>query len=257
MEPFCALLVCTDPGPFAVIQKILEEHGVTVKAANSVSIATQLLKAFKFDLAIYDHDILGALDLASKAGKKLAANLTANPKIVFAIVQSTDVTGLADKRIHFIMQKPFSSDLFARTLRAAYGAMIRERRVAFRHPVQIKPESSALLQETGNQTLQATTILDLSQTGMCIQTLEILPQGATIQIDFYLPKTRDLIHATGTVMWTRASGRTGIQFAQLPQTEQKQLNAWLDSRMPYEAETIPRVFSPIVRHDRAAHEMPI
>ncbi|HZU33595.1 MAG TPA: PilZ domain-containing protein [Candidatus Angelobacter sp.] len=255
MEPFSALLVCNDPTPLSITQKVLEDHGITVKAANSASTAGQLLKSFKFDLAIYDHDIPGALDLATEAGKSPTAAPAANPKMVFAMVRSTTVSELSGKRIHFMMQKPFSADLLSRTLRAAYGTMIRERRVAFRHPVQIKPESSALLQETGNQALHATIILDLSQTGVCIQTLEILPQGATVQIDFYLPETKELIHATGTVMWTRASGRSGIRFAQLPQTEQKQLNAWLDSRTPYDADTIPRVFPPATRHERGAHEM--
>jgi hypothetical protein len=56
----------------------------------------------------------------------------------------------------------------------------------------------------------------------------------------------------GSVMWTRASGPTGIGFTHIPAPEQKQLTAWLDSKFPYEMEAIPRAVPPASRHDRFA-----
>ncbi|HEX4604861.1 MAG TPA: PilZ domain-containing protein [Candidatus Angelobacter sp.] len=244
MEPFFALLVSADPGPLAVTQKILEEHGVNVKVAASVQAAEQLLKSNKFDLGVFDNDVPGALNLVSVRGA------SANPKMVFALLHSACLNDVRGKRVHFVVQKPFTADLFVRSLRAAYGTMVRERRVAFRHPVQIKPASSVLVQEQGNQNLKSSIILDLSQNGLCIQTQEILPLGATLQIDFHLPEMSELIHISGTVQWTRASGRTGINFKHIPAPEQKHLTAWLDSRLPYATEAIPRAVPQAVRHDR-------
>lgn len=246
MEPFLALLVSSDPGSLAVTQKVLEEYGVSVKIVASAQAAEKLIKTTKFDLGIFDHDVPDALNLTAKRGT------SANPQMVFAMLRSTQVNDVRGKRVHFVVQKPFTADLFARSLRAAYGTMIRERRVGFRHPVQIKPASSVLIQEYGNQSLQSSIILDLSQTGLCIQTKEILPQGATLQVDFHLPDSKELIHVTGSVMWTRASGRTGLRFTNVPMAEHKYLTAWLDSILPYEAEAIPRAVQPAGRHERIA-----
>ena len=245
MEPFVALLVSDDPGSLAIV-RVLEDYGVKVKIVVSAKSAEPLINTTKFDLGIFDHDLPDALSLALKRG------VSANPKMIFALVRNnSQVKDLQGKRVHFLMQKPLSTDLFARSLRAAYGTMLRERRITFRHPVQIRPAQSLLINEEGNQSLKSPLILDISQTGLCIQTQEILQQGANMQIDFHLPEIKDLIHTTGSVMWTRASGRTGIRFTKMPTAEQKHLIAWLDSKLPYEIEAIPKVVLTVTRQERA------
>src|SRR2546426_12791395 len=118
MEPFSALLVCGDPGPLGVIHKVLDEHGVSVKVAATTCAATQLMKPARFDLAILDNDVPGALDLAAL---RVATTM---PKMVFAIVRSVKEKEIQDKRVHFVVQKPFTPDLFSRSVRAAYGPML-------------------------------------------------------------------------------------------------------------------------------------
>jgi CheY-like chemotaxis protein len=241
MEPFIALLVSADPGSLALVQRVLLDNGVNVKVADSAQAAEQLIKTTMFDLGILDHDVPNALSLA------VSRSAGANPKTIFGLLRNHQVKDVRGKRVQFVVQKPFTADLFTRTLRAAYGTMLRERRVTFRHPVQIKPAKSTLLLEGSNQDLQSSKILDLSQSGMCIQTLEVLPLGATLQIDFQLPNAKELIHVTGTVMWTRASGRTGISFTHVVPDEQKQLIDWLDSKMPFRMEMVPRA-APLAAH---------
>ena len=234
MEPLFALLLSADPGPLAITQKVLEAHGVIVKISGSIAAANQLIRTTKFDLGVYDNDLPGALDLAG------GGPAVANPKMIFGLMRNSTLHSAAGKRVHFVVQKPFSAELFARSLRAAYGTIIRDRRISFRHPVQIKPQSAVLVQEKGNQPLHEATILDLSQTGLCIQTLEILPQSATLELEFQLPDSKEMIHMTGSVMWTRASGRTGIKFSRISPAEQKTLTAWLDSLLPYKIDAIPK-----------------
>lgn len=248
MEPLLALLLSTDPRSLGIMRKVLEGYRINVKVAGSVAAASPLIKTTKFDLGIFDNDVPGALELAG------GRSPIANPKMVFALVQNSTLKDLASKRIHFVVRKPFSTELFARSLRAAYGTMMRDRRISFRRPVQIKPVSAILVQEKGNQSLNASTIVDLSQTGLCIQTLEILPQGASLEIEFQLPDNQGTIHATGSVMWTRASGRTGVRFIHIPQAEQKVFIAWLDSLLPCEIDAIPK---PAPRHDRSLLEMQV
>jgi CheY-like chemotaxis protein len=246
MEPLAALFVSADRSTLSTAQRILEEHGLSIKVVDSAAAAAQLVKTAKFDLGIYDSDVPGILDLAS------GRSPFANPRMIFALVRSVADGNVAAKRIHFVVQKPFTADLFARTLRAAYGTMVRDRRISFRHPVHIKPASAILVQENATQPLHASTILDLSQTGMCLQTLEILPLGATLEIEFQL-ENAETIHVTGSVMWTRASGRTGVRFVHIPMAEQKKLIAWLDALMPCELDGIPRAALP--RHDRIPMEL--
>jgi|ERR1051326_1281306 len=241
MEPLFALLLSTEPDSLGTAQRVLEGYGVTVKVAGSIAAANQLIKTTKFDLGVYDNDIPGALDLAG------GGSVVANPRMIFGLMRNETLNNANGKRVHFVMQKPFTADLFARSIRAAYGTMIRDRRISFRHPVQIKPLSAVLVHEKGNQPLHAATILDVSQTGLCIQTLEILSQNATLELEFQLPESKEIIHATGSVMWTRASGRTGIKFSRIAAAEQKNLTAWLDSLLPYKIEAIPR---PAVRYER-------
>ena len=246
MEPFSALLLSGDPAAVTTTEKILEENGVSVKRAESATAAEQLIKTAKFDLGILDHDLPGALNLAA------SRSTFANPRMIFALLRANQVKEVQGKRVHFVMQKPFTTDLFARSLRAASGPMLRDRRLAFRHVVKIAPATSLLLQEDSKQQLHSVNILDLSQAGMCIQTMEILNQGASVQIDFPLPETRELIHVTGTVMWTRASGRTGVKFAHVPPEELKALITWLDSKLPYDLESIPRAVPPGAVRERVA-----
>src|ERR1700729_2874044 len=101
MEPFFALVVSADPGPLSVTHKVLEEHGVNVKVVASAQAAEQAIKTTKFDLGIFDHDLPGVLDLAR-------GHESLNPKMVFALLRGAQVREVRGKRIHFIVQKPFT-----------------------------------------------------------------------------------------------------------------------------------------------------
>jgi DNA-binding response OmpR family regulator len=243
MGPFSALLVCADAVPLAVAHKSLEAYGMTVKIVPTAEAAEKLIKTCKFDLGIFDHDIPDALDFA------VSRSNSANPKMVFAMLRGDHLNDVRGKRVHFVLQKPFTTDLFVRSLRAAYGTMIRDRRVAFRHPVEIKPAKAILIGEGGNQALNA-TVMDMSQGGLCINAMEILPQNATVQIDFALPGSQEIIHVTGTVVWTRASGRTGVSFSHIPPEEQKLLSSWLDSKLPFDPQSFHRAITPPSRQER-------
>ncbi len=234
MEPFSALVVCSDPGPLGVMHKVLEEHGVNVKVAATAPAAGQLMKPSRFDLAILDNDVPGALELAALRVSTVA------PKMIFALVRGVKENEVRDKRVHFIMQKPFTLDLFSRSVRAAYGPMLRERRVGYRHRVKIVPTACTLIHDAEQKALPKSTILDLSQTGFCMQTAEMLPQHAAVRVEFQLPDNSGLIHAAGSVMWTQASGKTGIKFSNMPIAERITLNAWLESVLPRDVDSIPR-----------------
>ena len=235
MEPFSALVVCIDPGPIGVIQRVLEEHAVSIRVAATVPAANHLMKPSKFDMAVLDNDVPGALELAA---------FRDGPKMIIALVCVGKESEVRNKRVHFIVQKPFTPDLFARSIRAAYGPLLLERRVGYRHRVQIVPASCILMNDTGQRAVERSAILDLSQAGLCLQTSETLPQHAMIRIEFQLPNSSTLIHAAGYVTRTQVAGRAGVQFSSIPTADRAKLNAWLESNLPHGAESVPRQMPP-------------
>jgi CheY-like chemotaxis protein len=233
MEMLSALLLCSEPGTLGVTQKVLEDFGVVVRVAANAPAADQLMKRVRFDLGVLDCDVPGAFQLAGPESSHA-------PKMIFGLVRALKTDGLRGKRIHFVVQKPFSADLFGKSLRAAYGSMLRERRAAFRHPVDIHPSSCLLIQENGQRNVSHTKISDISQTGLCLEAREMLPQGASLQIKFPVPDSKDTVELTGVVMWNQQSGKTGVRFTRVEAGEQKKLNAWLESILPYDAELVTR-----------------
>jgi DNA-binding response OmpR family regulator len=230
MELLSAVLLCGDSGTLAVARKVLEEHGVTVKVSANTSLADQLMKRTRFDLAVLDCDVPGAMQLASP--ETIYA-----PKMIFGLVRPDKMDGIRGKRVHFVVTKPFSGDLLGKSLRAAFGSMLRDRRASFRHPVNIHPTSCVVIHENSERRVPGTVILDVSQTGMCLQTKEILQQGAILKIDFPLPESKQTLELTGSIQWN-LPGKAGVKFAPMTAEQKAKLVGWLESMMPYDSDFV-------------------
>lgn len=234
MEQFSALVICNDPNVVGMANKAMEEHGMAVRVAQTATAADQMLQKNRFDLALFDNDVPGAMQLA---GADREGNF---PKMVFAIVQRAKAVEMYGRRVHFIMQKPFSADLLSRSLRAAFGVMLRERRAAFRHPVDITASSCVALKEKEQRSLGNSVVVDISETGLCLQTKEVLQQGTMVQVTIPLPGGVEQLEVQGTVMWNQSTGKAGIKFTRMAMLEKQKLNAWLESMLPYDVEFNPR-----------------
>jgi len=233
MEPLSALLVSDDARVLALANKIFDEYGFEVSAVSTVRAATELIRSGSYDLGIYDNDIPGVFELT---GKKAGAN----PRVIFAMVGRPTGNDIAGRRVHFIMQKPFNADFFLRSLKAAYGVMLREKRAAFRQDVSIPAISAKLFVDGDNQqSLAGVTILNLSKTGLGMMAGRMLPLGSTVQLSFPMPETHELVNLAGTVMWACDNGRSGIRFNHAPAAEQKKLTSWIESKLPMETELVP------------------
>jgi DNA-binding response OmpR family regulator len=233
MEPLSALLVSDDARVLALANKIFDEYGFEVSAVSTVRAATELIRSGSYDLGIYDNDIPGVFELT---GKKAGAN----PRVIFAMVGRPTGNDIAGRRVHFIMQKPFNADFFLRSLKAAYGMMLREKRAAFRQDVSIPAISAKLFVDGDNQqSLAGVTILNLSKTGLGMMAGRMLPLGSTVQLSFPMPETHELVNLAGTVIWACDNGRSGIRFNHAPAAEQKKLNTWIESKLPMESDFVP------------------
>lgn len=225
MQTLSALLVSNDNAAVRVTNGVLTDYSFNVQTAATPRSASELMKSSRFDLVIYDQQTPGAIDLASISNGPI-------PGIAFAILDGSQSADISEKRIHFSLQRPFTADLFARTVRAAYGMVIQEKRAAFRHEVQICASGADVLHAGQKRSLANPVIVNLSQTGLCLHVQGAVPQGATLQINFALPEIQESLHLVGIVVWTHASGRAGVRFTRIAVEERRKLHEWLDSRLP-------------------------
>ena len=233
MEQFSALVICNDPSMVSMAYKALEDQGMAVKVAKTAMAADLLLQKNRFDLALLDNDVPGAMQLAGDEKENV-------PKMVFAMVQRSKAAEMYQRRVHFIVQKPFTADLLSRSLRAAFGVMLRERRASFRHLVDITAVHCMAIKDKETKSLGSAVIVDISATGLCLHTREALQQGTMVQLTIPVPDGRDPIEVQGIVVWNQSTGESGMKFARMAPSEKQKLSAWLESMMPYDMELQPR-----------------
>src|SRR6202034_1799404 len=125
---------------------------------------------------------------------------------------------------HFALYKPLSEEKARAGLRAVSALLNRERRGAYRVPVQAPVEPS--LPDTRKA---EGILLDLSETGMDVLTAEPQVPGALINFRFELPDGSLEIQAHGQVAWAKSNGQTGVHFLDLDESIKMQMRAWLQA----------------------------
>jgi hypothetical protein len=156
------------------------------------------------------------------------------------MVGRTQGRELQGKRIHFMVQKPFSADFFLKSLRAAYGVMLREKRAAHRAVVGRPASSATLVQDGVQRSVPRVIVVNVSKTGIGLEAREMLPQGSTLQLSFQLPDTEETVQVSGKIMWACKNGKAGVRFTHVLPADQKRLHAWIDSKLPGENDFVPR-----------------
>ena len=238
MEQISVLLLSNDAAVVGMTNKIFDDYGFSVNVAQSAPEADALIKRNTFDLAVFDNDVPGAFNLAPQRPTG------STPHVVFGMVSRTQSTALQGKRVHFVVQKPFSADLFLKSLRAAYGVMLREKRAAHRQEVSRPVSSATMLQNGVERSVSRINVLNVSKTGIGLETREMLPQGATLQLSFQLPDLEETIQVSGKIMWSCENGKAGVRFTHVLPADQKRLNEWIDSKLPGDNDFVPRAASP-------------
>jgi CheY-like chemotaxis protein len=226
MQGLSALLLSNDPAAVRVTNRILDKFSFKVNTVTTAPAASELMGSHRFDLAVYDQSTAGAIELASQKS-------SLPPGVVFAMLDDCRKAGLAGKRIHFTLSKPLNADVFARSIKAAYGLILKEKRAAFRHRVSLRPAYARLIHRGETRDITDPQIINLSQTGLCMTVSgALLPQDAMVQIGIPLPDQQSIVRTTGKVIWADFSGKAGVNFMHIPSEEEKKMSAWLDSMLP-------------------------
>jgi DNA-binding NarL/FixJ family response regulator len=219
-----SLLISQDPALLTVLRPALEKISVNLDVCAQAESGSELIAKRKFDAVIIDCDDLQSGVELLQALRHSHGNSRA---VAFAVVNGKTTTQQAfSSGANFVLQKPITALHAARCFNAALNFMVRERRRYFRHPVDMPLRISL----PHNQEITATAT-NLSEGGMAIRLLTKLPKGSAAQFRFTLPATNNSLELKGQVAWTDEVGHAGINFIDVPQSSQYQLDKYLTERL--------------------------
>ena len=229
-------------------RRVMESFGISVFAASSVLDAERILHNTRLDLAICDFEMPCAADLSVLQASSRWRGLS------IGLMPTARLDHSSHKRIQIRLPKPVSVDMLVRSLKASYTNMAQQRIAAYRHTLPVKLVSGTLAHRGWQRTLQQVNVLNVSQTGLCLNAAEPLPHGAAIRMNLMLPETPSSLHASGHVVWSHSSGRAGVVFDRAAGPEMKKLQERLNDLA---SSRTGNVGGRVLSKSRAKRESPI
>jgi CheY-like chemotaxis protein len=232
---FSALLLMPEEASLSMAKRVLESFGIGVQTVSSIFEAEKMLRSSRLDLAICDFDLPRAADLSLLQASSRWRG------VAIGLMPAAYLDESTHKRIQIRVPKPVSMDMLVRSLKASYTSIAQKRIATYRHIVPVKLVSGTLNHRGWQRTLHQVSVLNVSQTGLCLNAAEPLPHGASVTMSLVLPESSFSLHASGNVVWSHSSGRAGVAFerSDCPEMKrlQERLNAWLPRELGMMAQT--------------------
>jgi CheY-like chemotaxis protein len=217
-----ALLVSNDAATIKQISASMQQLAMSAEVCFEVPPALDLLNRRKFEAVIVDLQLGQAKTVLEKI-RLTPSNRTA---VLFTISDSDVDTAVAFKSgTNFVLRRPLSQASIDRSLKVAYGLIVRERRRYFRCPVEIPAEISG----PGIPAIHGKT-LNISEGGVAINSSLPLKPGVQVKVQFTLPDNESKFEAEATVCWSK-EGYLGFQFTSLSPQLTSELQTWLARRL--------------------------
>jgi hypothetical protein len=224
LMPLHALLFSSDASLKKTFGSLFETASIRVFTAGSWVEALNQIKHHRIDALVVDSEVEpDALDLFATLRKgKRSRNA-----IGFAVTRD----GFMAKKAYasganFAWVRPVQQDVVARTLRAALGLILTERRRYHRHHLNLPAK---LLLANGEEL--AVEIVNLSESGAALEMKHEHHRTADgqVRLRFKVPTSTTPIEASGVVNWTDG-GRIGIEFGKMRTTHRTLLHQWLTKK---------------------------
>jgi len=213
-----ALLVSSDDSAADVLGRVLSSFGIATDRSSDPETTLARIHQQKFDALILDFDDQRVAEEVLLQAKKLGTG----PLSIALVADTAKVRHILSGGAHFVLYKPISEEAARAGLRAAAALLTRERRRAFRVPVQAPVEIT--LPDTRKVD---GILLDLSETGMDVLTAEAQMPGSQLAFRFQLPDGAVEVDGHGQVVWANPNGQTGVHFVDVPDTVKEKLKTWL------------------------------
>jgi len=219
-----ALLVSSDPPTIEQLSQSLQELAASTEVCTDIPSAIRLVNTRKFETVVVD------LKLGEQS-RSLLERVRLSPSnhttVAFAITRSAKESAMAfEAGSNFVFERPLSPLALARTLKAAYGLIVRERLRYFRCPSSIP----AIIGQEDQGWIQAEAV-NISQGGVAIVTSASLKSGTKVNVQLTIPGHANQFSVESEVCWCDAKGRAGLRFLSLSQERSAELKEWLACRL--------------------------
>jgi len=218
-----ALLLSRDPEVQRTVRRVLDAANIELDLSNSAEQARLALTRRKYDTFLVDCDDMPQGDAVLRELRQGKSNRSC---IAFALVHGkTSVQQAFELGANFVLDKPIALERATRSVRAAQGLIMRERRRYHRHLVKA---TGAIVVDAGAEI--PISITNISHGGISIECSRRLDHGGAAKLNFNLPGAKRAIEVKGEVMWSTPEGKSGIRFQVLPVDMKKELDTWLERR---------------------------
>jgi|SRR5450631_1298935 len=218
-----ALLVSADPPALHLFSHALHELSLSTDLCGEAPTAIRLLSRRKFDAVIVD------LQLGEQSGLILdeVHFSTSNRTAVTFGIGDNDALGAAALRqkSQFVFERPLSAQSIHKTLKPAFGLILRERRRYFRCPISLP----VIIQRQSRQEVRCNSV-NISGGGMALSTQVPLVPGENVRVQFTLPDHEGPMVAESTICWSK-TGNLGVRFVSVSDEHKSELQVWLSQKL--------------------------
>ena len=217
-----ALVISDDEAISRQLTESMQQFAISAEVCQDAGFALQSLNRRHFEAVVVDLKMYQAKEIMERV-RFSPSNQTAT---TFAITDGPASVSGFSTGANFVLERPLSEESLNRSLRAAYGIIMRERRRYFRCPVTIPV---AVRNQEGQET-QCETI-NISESGIAIRIPTPMKAGMEVAVRFNLPENQTRFVIQSKICWSDPTGRTGLQFLNLPLPQKTELQGWLSRRL--------------------------
>jgi CheY-like chemotaxis protein len=218
------LLVSNEIQTIDTVCHYMGKMAMHVEVCSDFASATRKLCHSKFEALVVDFkEGPAALELL-KTSRQMTSH---KGSVVLAILNGNDeMPGAFKAGASFVLVKPLSPTVLARTLKVSYPIMVRERRRSFRCPVRVP-----VYVTSGSPPEHVSTSVNISEVGIALLNTPSLKVGDKVSLRLTLPGTQAPTRIDAEVAWRDDEGKSGLQFVQVPAPAKEQLVSWLSDRL--------------------------
>jgi DNA-binding response OmpR family regulator len=215
-----ALVISDDETTVRQLTAGMQQFAISAEVCRDAGFALQSLNRRHYEAVVVDLKMYQAKEIMERV-RLSPSNQTAT---TFAITDGS-ASGFSTGA-NFVLERPLTDESLSRSLRAAYGIIMRERRRYFRCPVTIPV---AVRNQEGQET-QCETI-NISESGIAIRIPTPMKAETEVALQFKLPENPTRFVIQSKICWSDPTGRTGLQFLNLPLPQKTELQGWLAHRL--------------------------
>src|SRR5579863_569142 len=217
-----ALVISDDETTVQQLTAGMQQFAISAEVCQDAGFALQSLNRRHYEAVVVDLKMYQSKEIMERV-RLSPSNQTAT---TFAITDGPASVSGFSTGANFVLERPLSQETLSRSLRAAYGIIMRERRRYFRCPLT----TPVAVRNQEGQEIQCETI-NISESGIAIRIPVTVKAGTEVAVRFNLPDNQTRFVIQSKICWSDPTGRTGLQFLNLPLPQKTELQGWLSRRL--------------------------